>query len=158
MAEASGEFQAASLKQPMCQLSTGGSAWVGRCAYGFPIDGSLPRKYLSPRGDMLEVRLPAREISLADATDRFRGRAAKSDRENDPLLRTEDMEQAKEVCPPLPLLRYPLVNHRNGARNGIESRFDTAFVSRERYVIARSSSARWRAYRLPLKRRFSWAP
>ena len=79
----------------MRHLNLGGSDGVWNFANGFPIAGSLSRKYLLPRGGKMGVLLPEGEISDS-APARIRGRTAKSGRRNPPLLWIEAMEQVEE--------------------------------------------------------------
>ena len=120
----------------MRHLNIGGSAWLGQFTYDFPISGALSRKYLFPRGDKMDVRVPARGIPES-APARFRERSATFDRKNDPLLCGDAMEQVDEGWP-LPLLHYPsMVSRWSGDRNGIKSLAESVSYRQTSCVLAK---------------------
>ena len=81
IAPAAGKFQTVAMKQLMGQLGMGGSTWLGRFAYGFPITGQLSQKRLFPAEPPKYERLTKDKIFHSSAA-RFRERAAKSGHKN----------------------------------------------------------------------------
>ena len=77
-----GNFRTVAVKQMLHLLNIGGAAWVGQCAYGFPIAGTMSRKFMFPRGRKMSVLLPVNGIPDT-SSDRSREWAAKSGMKND---------------------------------------------------------------------------
>ena len=88
----------------MNQLVMGGSVWLGRFDFGFPIAGPLSQKHLFPADPPKYSRLERDRIPHF-AESRFRERAAKSGHKNAQPLWDAAAQQAEQgwMLPPTPL-------------------------------------------------------
>ena len=129
-----GTSATASTKHLMRHRGMGGLNWMLQCAYGFAIAGAIAHRFTYSEGRRADSRIP-RERLYAAAAGRFRGRAAKSGRNNAQVLWGDAMEQVNKFRNSPPTACSQRGHRRNGALTAAASRPDLAPIMPAIYGI-----------------------